>query len=828
MINYRKALALLGIIFICSRVIAQLPTSGLLAWYPFNSNSNDESGNGNNGTLYGTLFTYDRFGMPNSACSFNGVDEYMISNINSTITNYSISLWFRTSGSGVMFTNSSTNDLTAGQGDKRIYMNNSGQIITGVYNSGVYSITTSGTYNDYNWHHVVLRQDNTSISLFIDNLLYSSYNHISGTNSNYWFGIGYSYLISDWPNRPTSYYFNGLIDDIAIYNRAITNNEISVLYNLMPPAPVANFCASSTFIFPGEAVDFTDLSLNSPSSWYWSFGDGQTSASQNPVHTYNSQGVYSVTLSVNNSVGSNNMTKYNYIYVGMVVDTSCAIDRTFGNNGKIYTDFGINNGTDDVCDIAVQTDGKIVVLGSNSTYSPQTQYSTYEIARYNVDGSPDYTFGGSGKVSYQIGSSINSNCNAEALALQNDGKIVIVGSTFSDISEYDFAIVRLNYNGSLDQTFGTNGVVYTENFNTGAGYSMDLAKDVAIQPDGKIIVVGSTWYSRSDFAVARYNTNGTQDASFGNNGKVVKTVGGFDEAKAVAIQPDGKIIVAGRSINSTTDYALIRCNSDGTIDQGFGTNGQIITDFYSSSDEINDIKIQPDGKIIVGGFSMVYNGLSAISQFSMARYNSTGVLDNSFGTGGKVVSNFGTTSNSQINAIKLLSNGDIIAAGFTFYIGGDFLIAKYKPSGILDANFCTYGASYTDFGSNDVLRGIDFQNNKIVAAGTTSALGNLDFAVTRYNIVNYGIENEENIYNNQFDFIIYPNPVCDKLNIEIKNNGRQINFEIFNSIGHIIKKGQGVGKIEINTENYDNGLYFIKLYDDKYFDVRKFVKSVRL
>ncbi len=310
-----------------------------------------------------------------------------------------------------------------------------------------------------------------------------------------------------------------------------------------------------------------------------------------------------------------------------------------------------------------------------------------------------------------------------AVAIQPDGKIVAAGNSFG-ASGVDFALARYNANGTLDGGFGSGGTVLTD-----FGTFLDAASDVAVQPDGKIVAAG---ISGGDFALARYNSDGSLDPSFGSGGKVTTDFGSFDQANAVVVQPDGKIVAAG---GSGSDFALARYNSDGSLDATFGTGGKVTTDFGSSSGFAFDLAAASDGTILAAG------GVGSFpfgpGDFALARYKSDGTLDPTFGSGGKVVTDFGASDSAF--AIALYPEGRIMAAGATNTspASGDFALARYNSDGSLDATFGTGGKVTTDFssGSDDVAFGVVVHpDGGITAAGATSgpAPGSSSFALARY------------------------------------------------------------------------------------------------
>ncbi|HEB70251.1 MAG TPA: hypothetical protein ENI88_11625 [Desulfobulbus sp.] len=283
-----------------------------------------------------------------------------------------------------------------------------------------------------------------------------------------------------------------------------------------------------------------------------------------------------------------------------------ALDGSFGNGGKVST------GTVDIYDAVIQNDGKIVAAGNAYNGSDLD----FAVVRYNSDGTVDSTFGNGGKVITPIGSSYD---RIVGVAIQSDGKIVVAGnSDYGDLSgnKY-FALVRYTNNGVLDNTFGNNGKVLTA-----VGGNYDSASSLSIQKDGKIIVAGnSDGNGKEDFAVVRYTNNGVLDNTFGNNGKVLTAVGiGGDYAADIAIQNNGKIVVVGTSFSfeaSDMVVAIVRYDSNGTPDNLFGNNGKVTTNISSGGDEATNVAIQNDGKIVIVGFS---NNSSSNSAFAIARY----------------------------------------------------------------------------------------------------------------------------------------------------------------------------------------------------------------
>jgi uncharacterized delta-60 repeat protein len=372
------------------------------------------------------------------------------------------------------------------------------------------------------------------------------------------------------------------------------------------------------------------------------------------------------------------------------------LDTTFDGDGLVTTDF---NGSDIAREVAIQADGKIIAVGEDGT-------SDFALARYNTDGSLDTTFDGDGKVTTDF----SGNDGAYGVAIQSDGKIVAVGRN----GPQDFALARYNTDGSLDTSFDGDGKVTTD-FSGG-----DLAFDVAIQSDGKIVVAGKD--GAADFTLARYNTDGSLDTTFDGDGKVTLNFNGIaDTAYGVAIQSDGKIVAAGQ--NTTPNFALARYNTDGSLDATFDGDGAVVTGF-SGDDLALSVAIQSDGKIVAVG-------RDGSQDFALARYNTDGSLDTSFDSDGKVTTSF-TAGDDLAFAVAIQSDGKIVAAGTDS--SQDFALARYNTDGSLDTSFGTAGGLTTSFTvGDDIGRGVAIQaDGKIVVVGVD---GNEDFAIARY-IVN--------------------------------------------------------------------------------------------
>jgi uncharacterized delta-60 repeat protein len=342
-----------------------------------------------------------------------------------------------------------------------------------------------------------------------------------------------------------------------------------------------------------------------------------------------------------------------------------SLDPVFDGDGKVTT--GPGRG------VAIQANGRIVTAGGGPDF---------QVARYRRDGSLDPTFGGDGRVTTDLG----SEDEAWDVVVQADGKIVVAGvSLVIDGLAGDFAVVRYNPDGSLDGSFGTGGVVLTEL----AGWGFALA----LQDDGKIVVAGTAGLSQVsyDVALVRYEIDGDLDTSFDGDGIAIADLGdgANDIATDVALQSDAKFVVAGWVDPSGPevggDFLLARLNPDGGLDtQGvdphldapFGVGGWVTTDFDAGDEEAWAVAIESGGKIVVAGQTGV-NPTETPSEFALARYNVDGSLDETFGAGGKLTTEFETGANG-VRDLAIQDDGAIVAAG-TGRIGGvsQYALARY-------------------------------------------------------------------------------------------------------------------------------------------------------
>lgn len=383
------------------------------------------------------------------------------------------------------------------------------------------------------------------------------------------------------------------------------------------------------------------------------------------------------------------------------------LDNTFGIGGLSTLDISGSTEADQAEDMVIQPDGKIIVVGTVFDVGVFGY-----VARFTADGNLDATFGSGGI-------EIISITESQALALQNDGKIVIVGGNFE--------ILRLNANGSLDTGFGSSGIAQV-------GFAGDpaIARDVVIQSDGKIVVVGEVVPGVFNMVIARLNSNGALDTGFGTAGVVTEDFGFSAAANAVALQGDGKIVVGGRMFAGDQNFAIIRLDGNGDFDNSFSGDGLLDIDIVNS-DEINDIAIQSDGKIILVGST---DNLGA-SDYGIARLNTNGSLDNTFNGTGIATYSFPGSTEDIPYSVHLQPDGKILVAGSTTGAGQTiFSILRTSNTGVLDASFSGDGFQGITVGPDiDEVRAIAQQGDgKIILAGfSDQGATNDDLALARIN-----------------------------------------------------------------------------------------------
>ncbi|GEP52206.1 hypothetical protein FNO01nite_28780 [Flavobacterium noncentrifugens] len=498
------------------------------------------------------------------------------------------------------------------------------------------------------------------------------------------------------------------------------------------------------------------------------------------------------------------------------------IDTTYGINGKVSNNLGGNAGANDS---VLQPDGKLVTVGQTYSIAPG---SSFLIARYLTDGNLDASFGTNGSVSVLGG----DHCMAESVALQADGKIVVVGTALpaqnSNLSS-NMMIVRYNTDGTLDNTFDGDGIKIIE-----LDYSQSL-NAVLIQEDGKIIAGGLfTILSNPNMdtpGLIRFNSDGSLDTTFGVDGYVY-TAGIYrGEITDMQFTDNGAIIAVGRTF-IISKYLIIKYDSNGQLINSFGSDG---TGFVEVAlNQIADLfncAIGTDGSIYASGGT--FNG-TKYNAF-MVKYHSDGTIDPTFANNGTLIKDFGNVNGVPITSFAYgiafdKNNQLILALTYGKPTDYDFGLQSYSKEGILNTSFGTNGLFSTTFGSgHEYVRTMVIQeDNKIILAGDKG-----EQVLVRVNndpllSTNEAVANDNKMY-------VSPNPITENsaLFFELQKQS-VITVDLFDAKGLMIRKllsnqnfpkGQNIEKNTVLQFNLQQGIYFLKIYvDNKYLKTLKIVK----
>ncbi len=499
------------------------------------------------------------------------------------------------------------------------------------------------------------------------------------------------------------------------------------------------------------------------------------------------------------------------------------------NAGELNPNFGTNgivqfaptNSFDEPNALLLQPDGKILTIGR--ARKNNTKYNVY-VSRHLADGSLDNTFGTNGiKIMLPFSDYDNNVFDAKLL---DDGKILICGYLFGGADDWMPFLMKLNSDGSYDTDFGNGG------YQSYQYEAVAVTETMNIQEDGKIITAGYISNPSDKAIVMRYNTDGQPDNSFGTNGYVIFNAPNSFSTNAVtsAIQADGKIIVAGFAVdntNSSNKGFVTRLNTDGSTDTEFGENGFFIADMGDGHDFTVDLKIHSNGKIFVGGHSWIRNLPILQYDFCMLRLNNDGTLDQTYGDNG-IASIRNNEGGNYSRDFIISENGSVYAV--SDYIDDltnirNITIFSFDQNGLANSNFGNNGVVSLDIDEcQDEGRNIKFLNN-----GTLLVCGRTFPNYTHSNIIlaNYFADIENDITEKHINKLvqIYPNPTTDLLRFD-KNNKGTYDIKIYNTEGYVVL-GQ---KINLPTETLDvknlpRGNYIIKLTHGKEILTNKFIKQ---
>ena len=472
------------------------------------------------------------------------------------------------------------------------------------------------------------------------------------------------------------------------------------------------------------------------------------------------------------------------------------LDPDFGNNGLVT--FDIEN-LDEGKKVVVQPDGKILITGR---LGGSLNSEKIGIIRLNENGSLDSTFSNNG---YWTNSSLTLEGTGIDIAVQPDGKILLLANATDIANQQKTIITRLNSNGRLDQVFGNFG---SEELDAG-GVAM------ALQSNGKIVIFLNVG---TEINLVRLDQFGTKDPFFGDNG--LASVNTFDLGSFrgdIAIQKDDKIVVTTGILDNDTDIFLARFEREGQLDSRFGNSGRVRTDIAGRDEFGRSLLIDSNDKILVGGGTTTFFGGR---DFSIVRYDSDGDKDLSFGDFGVATTDFSRGSETN-HSIALQEDGKIVAAGF---IGvrpnHDFALVRYNTDGSIDQSFGDAGKVTTDFGADDLAYSVAIQpDHKIVALGhtlTNTTRG--DFAVARYFSGLETVDANDLEIKNRVE--LSPNPTSGFLKIE--SDLEVISSSIFNTSGQLIFQ---TNETEFDISNLNAGFYFLKMQIGDFFLVRKVIKE---
>ncbi|MGL4231196.1 MAG: hypothetical protein ACRCWJ_07500 [Casimicrobium sp.] len=419
------------------------------------------------------------------------------------------------------------------------------------------------------------------------------------------------------------------------------------------------------------------------------------------------------------------------------------LDATWGalspsGAGKVIT--SLENGTDSANAIAVQPDGKVLVAGfcrSSTNFDPPLQPGDICAVRYNANGTLDTTWNDTGKV-ITPGNARDTDA-AQAIALQPDGKVLLAG--YCGLS---FCALRYNNNGTLDTTWNDTGVVITP-----IGIR-DRANAIALQPDGKVLLAGyclngtnPAGGSNTNFCTVRYNVNGTLDTAWNGTGTLIAVTTDYQEANAMALQPDGKVLLAGSCVGATNSgFCALRYNTDGTLDTSWNGTGTVTTPIgeEGAGNRAYAIALQPDGKVVLAG--QCYSNFATASAFCALRYNADGTLDTSWnGTGTVITPINGDGNNAFGYAIALQPDGKVLLSGGCGQgTNSRFCALRYNANGTVDTSWNGTGSVITAVGQAGGAWAIALQpdGKVLLAGGCLNGVGpggfgaNTDFCIARY------------------------------------------------------------------------------------------------
>jgi uncharacterized delta-60 repeat protein len=547
-----------------------------------------------------------------------------------------------------------------------------------------------------------------------------------------------------------------------------------------------------------------------------------------------------------------------------------AIDGTFGTGGVVKARSETNNSARGY-GMALQPDGKIVMAGWNW---PGT--IDFCVMRFNADGSFDNSFGTDGKVTTPIGSGNDEGTN---VAIQSDGKIVVTGSSFNASGNTDYVVIRYTSAGAVDSTFGTNGIVTTDinSYDIPEGIAINSttgAITIAGTSNSNYSLLGNHHTGNGDFTVVRYTSSGALDGSFGTGGIATFDIssGSADAAHSLAVQPDGKLIVAGTTVRTVNnkDVVVVRLTTAGALDASFGTGGIAIENYdgVNSDDECRSVAVQSDGKIVIGGSVDAFPNTTGSNPIGLMlmRFTTNGALDPSFNGDGKTAANIAWTDNDFGVAIALSGNRiylagssgqpkDLAIAAFQNSVGGTLplVLSQFygqKQTSKVVLQWLT--SSEENVKQFVIERSNDGKTYKGI--GTVAAVGNSattqrysftdqspfmsannyyrllmqdvdgDFKYSKILIINFDGQLSTGIK-------VFPNPVKDLLQVQLPNglNGT-VGLQIIDMQGRVVKRNNLASdgnalNTTMDVSSLTSGVYILKAQAGNTTVISRFTKN---
>lgn len=497
------------------------------------------------------------------------------------------------------------------------------------------------------------------------------------------------------------------------------------------------------------------------------------------------------------------------------------LDVNFGTNGLVFTNITNASGP-----MSVETVSASILTNSQKIFLAGRANSVAYIVKYNYDGSLDTTFQNDGIQEYIINGEFEF---INDMIQQNDGKILFVGRTRNNNHD-DIFIGRITEDGDLDTSFGTNGIK-TINISF---QSSESGNAIALQDDGKIIIAGSTTSgtgSITDMLIIRLHENGDFDNAFGNNGiKTVTIINHRQSFSDIDITPNGKIIGTGTVVltvgSSQGRIGLVRFLQNGDLDTSFNNTGYFYLNVSSEGASIPyKIVGLENNKILVGGTS--YSTLLNKRALTILKFNEDGQYDTTFGNSGIVQTDIANSSSSDIDYrdLKLIDNGILALGNVNFGNYRDFILNKYDSNGTIDLQFGNNGNIITDFslgdsGVSDSPNSLLINNNHLIATGWSQNVDANDysFIMARYTFEDNFLNTNDYILNNNK---LFPNPCKNYFKIESKEQIDKV--EIYDINGRLLQTDFGV-QATYDVSYFSKGMYFVKIFSSGKHQLIKITK----